>query len=104
MVIINKPPLKIKANSCKSRITIIFLVIVALAIILGGVLSEVLGRHANARLSLEIANGTSIFTSMGPKITSTSFPLKSPTIHNKAKQAATTLLNKNVEHYRIYYQ
>ena len=98
-VSINEPPLEVKANSPKSRIKIILLVIVALAMMLGGVLGGVLGSHANSKLLLVIANGTSTSTSTAPKIMSTSFPPKAPTNCNKTNLAAIAWLNENVEHH-----
>lgn len=103
-VSIDEPPLEVKANSPKGRIKIILLVIVALAIMLGGVLDGVLGSHANSKSPSVIANGTSTSTSTAPKIMSTSLPPKAPTIRNKTNLAAIAWLNENVEYYRVYYQ
>lgn len=86
-VFIDEPPLEIKANSPKGQIKIILLVIVALAIMLGGVLGGVLESHANSKLPLVIANGTSTSTSTVPKIMLTNLPPKAPTIRNKTNLA-----------------
>lgn len=110
-VFLDEPQLDVNANTSKGRRkiilktrTIIGLVILTLAIILGGVLGGILGSRANHKSPLGDANGTSTSTVMGPEITSTSLPPKVPTIHNKTNIAAIGWDYDNLLHHRVYYQ